>query len=460
MKKTRTVALAVIAMSASFLSAAAQLTIQGVQVEGATITIVGSGFTPAPKNGIRVILGEPPGNDISARCLVSGDTTIVCTLAVPPDSGDYRLVVSKKNGESLLDRSANTDQYDLTIGATGAQGPQGEPGPQGVPGPKGDTGAPGATGATGAPGPAGTPGTPGAPGSPGAPGPQGPPGPEGTGRTINLTIDAAQFPGIVAQNFTALFPDALLNTTRMEIDGVLGICRVVVINGPAMEIQVLQLAAENFESGLSQELPLVFEVLAQPGFQDCTPQIQGWLDAVVAGVDGERSLSLTVPDQGGNEQFRWNIFRYVPSASAPGLEGRRFTLVRAGVPDTRSELERGDWRAESHYLPPLDTRVEIEGVFTGLYPAVIAQTPNSVTLEYGFLEGGSLWRWVEDTVRIGSLGMARNVSVLTLDGALNEISRMNYFGCFPRKYEHFTGFAQSLFAKERVILQCDRRLPG
>lgn len=84
---------------------------------------------------------------------------------------------------------------NLTIGAVGAQGPRGDPGAKGE---TGATGQPGAKGDTGATGPQGLTGPPGPQGIQGVPGPV---GPEGPGRTINLTIDATQFPGIVAQDF-------------------------------------------------------------------------------------------------------------------------------------------------------------------------------------------------------------------------------------------------------------------
>ena len=56
--------------------------------------------------------------------------------------------------------------------------------------------------------------------------------------------------------------------------------------------------------------------------------------------------------------------------------------------------------------------------------------------------------------------MSRSASIITVDSALNEVSRMNYFGCFPKRYEQFTGFAQALMGKERVFVQCDSRAPA
>jgi hypothetical protein len=439
-----------------------RLLIQEVHVAGHTLTILGSGFTPRDRNRLRVFLGEPPGNEITTQCATQGhsDPAIVCSFAAGlPAAGDYLLVVSRKNSDSLDDRSENTDRYALTIGAVGPEGPKGEPGP------KGDTGA---TGQPGVAGQAGAKGDTGATGPAGAPGPKGDPGPagpEGTGRTINLTIDATQFPGIVAQNFIALFPDTLANTTLLEIEGVVGSdCRAVIVNGPAVEIQVLQLASDRFASGFSQELPFVFETLPSVGGSsgyDCTNDVQFWFDQYSAGSSGPRNAAITVRDQTGSVSYRWNLLGYFPSASAPGIEGRRFTLTHALPPNTIAEINRdASWGSESLYQPPGDRRVEIAGVFTGQYPAVIAETPNGVTLEYGFLEGGDVWRWVRDTIEQGSLSQRRSMSIIIVDSALNEISRMNYFNCFPKRYEQFTGFALALQGKERVITQCDFREPG
>lgn len=57
-----------------------------------------------------------------------------------PDDGDYLLRVTNGKGES------QGDEYDLTIGAVGPEGPQGEPGPEG---PQGPQGAPGPEGPAG-----------------------------------------------------------------------------------------------------------------------------------------------------------------------------------------------------------------------------------------------------------------------------------------------------------------------
>lgn len=466
MKKTLLARMAAKCMLAGFVAgsavagADARLVIQGVEVAGQTLTIVGTGLAPRDNSRLRVFLGEAPGNDISALCAMPPptDTAIVCTFAGGlPQPGDYRLVVSRKNADSLEERSANTDQYDLTVGGAGPQGPQGEPGP------KGDTGAPGQTGQAGAIGPQGAQGPQGIPGAQGPQGERGPAGAEGTGRTINLTIDATQFPGIVAQNFTALFPDALVNTTSMFIGGIAVSCPMVVVNGPAVEIQAVQLASDRFESGFNQELPLVVELLP-PGYGEsanCETEIAQWRDRFSAGLDSPRFISITVRNQNGTNAFSWQLSNYVPSSITDGVEGRRVTFIHAGPPDITADMQRSEpWGTESLYFPPGDRRVEIAGVVAGAFPAVVAETPTGLTLEYGYSEGGQIWDWVRNTMNGGSVLYRSNLSVVVVDAALNETSRMNYSQCFPKRYEHFTGFGQALQAKERVFLQCNSRAPG
>lgn len=104
--------------------------------------------------------------------LSSSATTIVAQLPAGVTSGEFLLTVEHKaflNG-----------WFDLTLGATGAQGPAGPQGPAGAQGPQGlmgFPGIPGATGPQGLPGPAGVAGPAGVTGPPGS---VGPPGPQGT----------------------------------------------------------------------------------------------------------------------------------------------------------------------------------------------------------------------------------------------------------------------------------------
>ncbi|MDH5358918.1 MAG: hypothetical protein OEX03_00080 [Gammaproteobacteria bacterium] len=113
------------------------------------------------------------------------DTQVTALLNPGTVAGDYLLTVrAGKHGKSQ-------DNYALTIGAVGPQGPQGvagetgpigPQGPQGDAGPQGDTGVQGPQGEQGpqgATGPQGDPGPQGIQGTQGATGPQGPQGPQG-----------------------------------------------------------------------------------------------------------------------------------------------------------------------------------------------------------------------------------------------------------------------------------------
>jgi len=117
------------------------------------------------------------------------------------------------------------------------------------------------------------------------------------------------------------------------------------------------------------------------------------------------------------------------------------------------------WRNEPLFSPG-DKRVEIDVLSLGPYPTLVEENPNGFTLELAYSEGGDIFAWVRETALAGSILSARNASIITLDASLNEVSRMNYFTCFPKKYEHFKGFGQALQARERVIVQCNSRQPG
>ncbi|NND60893.1 MAG: collagen-like protein [Gammaproteobacteria bacterium] len=105
-------------------------------------------------------------------------------------AADYLLTVyrNKKGPVCQHPPSKYCDEYDLTLGAVGPQGPAGPIGPQGPQGDAGPAGPKGDQGLAGPPGPQGDPGPTGPQGDPGPVGPQGaqgntgpagPPGPKG-----------------------------------------------------------------------------------------------------------------------------------------------------------------------------------------------------------------------------------------------------------------------------------------
>jgi len=323
----------------------------------------------------------------------------------------------------------------------GPQGPQGETGSTGPQGETGLTGPQGETGLTG---------------------PQGPQGAPGEGQTINLTIDPTQFPGIAAQDFSALFPDSVLNTATIDLES---FCTgdVIVINGPAVEIQVV----ENFndtgrhadQSGLSQELPFVIEV---PATSTCADAIKEYFDQYSSEVTSLKAFSLIVDNLSGTEAFRWNFYEFEPTQYTQGVEGMRYTFVQKNVPDNIVRIERdpSTFPNQDSYNPATDKRIEISGI-SDKFPAVVATTDRSLTLVYDYVEGGEIWNWTRDTLSQGTTTLGKkSISVITLDASMNEIARTNFYECFPKKYEQFKGFSQDIQTKERIIINCDFSEPA
>jgi len=300
------------------------------------------------------------------------------------------------------------------------------------------------------------------PGPPGPQGPQGPIGPEGQGQTINLTIDPTQFPGIEAQDFNALFPDAVLNMATLEMSDLGTSCKVIVINGPATEIQVVEGyggTGNHFDhSGLSQELPFVIEI---PPSADCHDELLLYFDSY---VDYPSAISLIVKNSENAESFRWNFSDFEPAGYTAGLEGTRFNFTQKNIPDNTNHIAKNPEYGSNVYSnnPLTDKLLEVSGR-PSVFPAVIEEAERSLILVYDYVEGNDVWVWMKEVVEYGTTTsslLKNDVSVVTLDGDGGEISRDYYYGCFPKKYEQYTGFTQDIQTKARVILNCDYRVLG
>lgn len=270
--------------------------------------------------------------------------------------------------------------------------------------------------------------------------------------------------GLTAQDFAGLFPDAVNQRTRMEVAGVC-IGDVVVINGPMMEIQIIPgfdaYSRPSNQSGLVAMLPLVVEVDPE---SDCGSGLPLWLDTKEA--TGPRSISLVSYYSGGSpEAARWNFFEYIIDREEPGFEGRkRYVLVHTLPPANQVLIERDPrvFPSEISINPATDKKIEISGIGTPSYPAIeVADEANArLVLVYDSNESGVMYEWFEVIAEMSSFNFGkREISVITEAGGV-EVSRHNYFGCFPVRWEQFGGFRDILQVKERLVVQCDFSEPA
>ena len=450
-----------------------------------TLHILGRNLGSRPS----VWLGGPHGEMDELEVISATDTSVLARLSAT-EAGTYLLVVSSGRGDGKRHFSV-----DVAIGAAGATGPPGLKGDPGEKGEKGDKvevivqslqGQPGPAGPPGPPGPAGLPGLPGVPGAPGAPGPpgvdgaRGDPGPAGppglpgtlgdgsvTTRIIadkavtsaklsdDFTIDARRITGVLGEDFTDRLPVVLDNIVAFEIAGVIT-APVVVANGPGLQIEripgFLPGGRPAESAGPSVELPIVFEYT-------------GPFDAALRAFQQSGAASaaeIIVKDLAGDERFRWQLLEYRLLTIEPGLEGRnRYTLVHVGAPDNRVTIERNPrpFPTEDSNNLATDTRVEINGIAHGPYPVVQHDAANrTLTMTFDYVEGGGIWEWV-DAVAEGREQARKSISAIDMNGN-QEVGRINYFECFPIRYEQFTGFGQVEKVKERVVIAYGFSQPG
>jgi hypothetical protein len=315
----------------------------------------------------------------------------------------------------------------------------------------------------GSPGPAGPAGPQGPQGPQGPEGPEGPEGrqgPPGEGQTINLTIDPLQFPGIVAEDFVALFPDAVNNLAQIEIEGVL-IATAVIINGPAVEIQKVPgfdaMGRSEDHSGLAQELPIIFEIADE----NAVNHMNQWLSAFGAGSVGPVSMVISTRNSAGAPTVQWRVYDLVPYGPTPstaGFDGRtRFALGPEAAPDNHLRIERTpEFLAILESYNPAVDRYVLTNFPLGLYPRLeeVDEAESRLTLVYDFAEGGVLLDLVKRTVQEGTTTRPSLKFDLIL-GAAGSTNDSRYHGCFIVRYEQFTGFGHDIKLKERVVIDCD-----
>ena len=251
------------------------------------------------------------------------------------------------------------------------------------------------------------------------------------------------------------------DTAIFEISGVCT-AKFMVVKGPAVEIQVIpgfSGTGVDDHSGLAAEQPLEIETIpslaVNPG-GDCETEMRTWLTR----VPDPRSISILSTDVAGLEKVRLNLYEYQPASEAPGKEGGvRFTLEHTQPPNSRFLIERypATFPNNASQNPSTDKRVEIEGINTGLYPAIEVEDEAAATLVlvYDYTEAGGIFSWVTQTIEVGTQSAGkRSVSVSTGGNT------QNYFGCFPARWNQFSGFTLYFQLKERVTLECDSSAPA
>ena len=380
-------------------------------------------------------------------------------------------------------------------GPAGATGPQGPAGETGAIGPAGPQGPAGAAGETGPQGPAGPTGPAGATGSQGPTGPTGPAGAPGqscwdinnngvgdlgsedlngdlqvdyldcqVGNTINLTIDVTDLPGIVAQDFTPLFPDAVNNTVMMEIASICDLTPVVMVTGPGVEIAVIpgfDQSGRSFDnSGLSEELPVVFEIDPET---DCAQEMGIW----ATNPNLLSAMRFTTTDVSDTTIVDWFLYDVQVLQIDSGGEGRtRFTLDFAGPPDNFLQFERdpSGYGPEPSNNPATDSYVEIDGINFGPFVEVEEDRDTSrVTLTMLFTESNDILDWVNNTVAIGSFNVGKKALSIVGDtsalGTADE-ERHNYYGCFPIRWDAMPNYSIFHDLTERIVIECDFNEPA
>lgn len=460
--------------------------------------------------GLPGLQGQPGNPGPQGLPGANGYSPLVSLTAEPPGamctSGGQRLDLGLDNGDGgavAYDGVLALTEIDLTQyicnGQAGLQGPPGVPGEQG---PQGEPGQQGLQGLPGVQGKQGEQGEQGLPGQPGLPGPIGPVGPQGVNglpcwdlnsngagdpaedtnqdgvvsvldckgdQVINLTVTIPEVPGLVAQDFTALFPDVLKNTTELEIAGICFTEEAVIVNGPGLEIERIAgftgTGLPNDQSGLNQELPLVVEFTDSFAAGNCVQSIRLWQANLATGTEIPRSFSIVSRDPNHTEFARWNLFEYEVTQELPGFDGRaRFIFEPTLLPDNSLLIERQPliFPVNLSKNPATDKRVEIVGL-PDAYPAVISadETTGRIELVYDYTEAGYILTWVREIAQQGTVSMGKRiVSIITESSQGVEIGRRNYLGCFPIRWEQFTGFRSRAQLKERVIVECDTSQPG
>jgi hypothetical protein len=275
---------------------------------------------------------------------------------------------------------------------------------------------------------------------------------------ISGSIDFSQITGLLGTGYSLFFPDIIDNLTTIEIDGIEAPDPVVVVHGPGYDVERIEGflgdGTHDDQPGLSMEHPLIFECSGTGA-----DNVQAYFDFYFADPPNVPAKvgSIIIFDLSSTEVMRWNFSEFIPQISEPGGDGRtRFTMVNRFIPNTNDHWQQGGstdaFGSQLSNNPLTDSLVEIDGVPT-FYPEVEVDEPNrTLTFTYDFVEGRGMWGWVISTIK--GLGGKRALVVIEEEGGV-EVSRNNYSGCFPIKYEQVTGFGLDSKIKARVVVSFD-----
>jgi hypothetical protein len=249
--------------------------------------------------------------------------------------------------------------------------------------------------------------------------------------------------------------------TQVELEGVVH-GEMFVIVGPVIDIERVSGfrpgGRPKEEPGFTKGRPLVLDVEG-----DALAPMQTYFDTYFSNPEqvNRKSGTVIIRDLARNELYRWNFFEMAPAKpSEPGFAGRtRFTLVSefpSGTSHPGWELGNTDpFGQDGAFNPATDHRVEIEGITPGMFfPVVEHDTANrKLAFTYDLNEGKGIAPWVKSTYE-GDEEMKKSLSVIEWVNN-QEVSRRNYFGCFPLSYENFTGLELDVKIRAKVVLSCD-----
>lgn len=248
--------------------------------------------------------------------------------------------------------------------------------------------------------------------------------------------------------------------TQIEIEGVIQ-AEMFVITGPGIQIERVSGFRPDGRShdrpGFPKGNPLVLDAEGE-----AVETMKTYFDTYFSNPEqvSRKSGSVIVRNLARDELFRWNFFEMAPAkAYGPGANGRtRFTLVsKFPLGNTHPGWELGNadpFGQDGSYNPASDNPVEIEGVTTGsFFPVVEDDTANrTLTLTYDMDEGKGIFPFVKSTYK----GEGQKKALSVIEWVNNqEVSRRNYFECFPLSYEQFTGFELDIKIRARVVLSYD-----